>query len=97
MTQRKKRPKLYDEVLKFEVQPRTYDGLVSRGGRFNLTEGKFTERPGYIAGMVQLKGEKGGVVSFGLGTSNDGLKYFNGHIMSVSIYNRSTCKWEILK
>ena len=96
LSQRKGKKKEYAEILRFDVKEGTKAGLKSMGGVINGPIEDYENFPIFKNGMVQIKQERGGVISFGLGTSPKGLSFFNEQIKSVFRYNYKKLSWESL-
>ncbi|MBA3935992.1 MAG: RHS repeat-associated core domain-containing protein [Planctomycetes bacterium] len=75
----------YTSLVEFTAQPGTAQRLIDAGGTHPSAASAFPANPPYAPGLVQLKFEKGKVLSFGLGSSQMGIDIFNSSILSFKV------------
>lgn len=84
--------------MKFEVSEGTEKAFKDNGATHNFTRSDYPKLP-YIdspKGKVEIKYENEEALSFGLGSSEEGLKTFNDNIQSISVYDETTSIWEVV-
>ena len=76
--------KSYQVRVKFNVEPGTFDSLISQGATHPSACDLFPDVPQYTSGMKvpQIKLERNGVLSILLGNSESAIKFFNQSIIS---------------
>jgi hypothetical protein len=86
LTSRPRIAKNYPAVLEFEVQSGTAARLEALGAVHPSAIERFPNHPLFTSGTnaVQLKFERGGVLSYGLGSSQEGLTIFNDAILNIT-------------
>jgi hypothetical protein len=86
---RKRGARDYAVIAEFEVEAGTTSRLIDLGATHESVASNFPSHPRFTSGMnaVQLKLEKGGVFSLGLGSSQEGLDIFNNAIISIRRLN----------
>ncbi|MCY9522758.1 hypothetical protein M5X15_28430, partial [Paenibacillus apiarius] len=70
----------YTRFVEFEVEPGTKDTLINQfGGTHESTRNHpdYSHLPAHKDGLVEVKFERGDVLSLGLGSSEKGLEFFN--------------------
>ncbi|WP_309304419.1 RHS repeat-associated core domain-containing protein [Brevibacillus laterosporus] len=72
----------YTRFVEFEVKPGTKEELIKLGGTHGSARVQFPNLPEHREGLVEVKFEKRGVLSLGLGPSKEGLDLFNKNILS---------------
>jgi RHS repeat-associated protein len=74
----------YPVVVRFEVEVGTMDKLIEMGATHPSASLDYPDHPPFTSGMdaPQLKQEKGGVFSIGLGSSPDAIDLFNDSIIN---------------
>jgi RHS repeat-associated protein len=96
LSKRANQGKKYNQSVMFELEPGTRDGLVELGGTHVSAENRFPNLPPFKpgTGQVEVKLERNGVESFGLGTSEDGLNLFNNNIKSINVFDSTSNMWK---
>jgi hypothetical protein len=78
-------PKKWAVHVQLQVQPGTFDELISRGAVHDSAANAYPKLPLFKSGMSvpQIKLERGGVLSILLGNSPESVEYFNSKIISI--------------
>ena len=100
LSERTNQGKKYTEVVQFEVTEGTADSLKNMGATHSSTSSDFPDLPAIDSsegkGKVEIKYEKNETLSYGLGSSKEGLDLFNANIQTISVYNKDTKTWEVV-
>ncbi|MEY8746875.1 RHS repeat-associated core domain-containing protein [Bacillales bacterium AN1005] len=84
ISRRKKLNKDYTRFVEFEVESGTKGMLLKIGGTHISASDDYPNLPPFKpnSGLIEVKKERAGVLSFGLGTSSEGLELFNSKILN---------------